>query len=117
MWFGLPLAIWPLAFGLQLCIGARLKNPGFVLTVVGGAMNWLVILMNGSHMPVVGMPASDAHGEWVPASGVHNLLFLADRWSWPSGSSPGDVVLLTGAVICLLWPIARGRLSESGGER
>ncbi|HVA92290.1 MAG TPA: DUF5317 family protein, partial [Chloroflexota bacterium] len=106
-------------------LGHRRALPGLELVALGMAMNLLVVLANGGHMPVApalatgGPPQLHELGTWgqyALAGPGTRLNWLADTIQlpgplgaiFPGAYSPGDLVAIVGiAVACFLVPKGR----------
>lgn len=74
---------------VQLVPNLRGTVKWFILSSVGLALNFSVMLANGGFMPTVGRHITS--GIYCPLEGA-NLVYLGD-WIW-RGISPGDILLI-----------------------
>jgi len=89
---------WVAALRFSIQDTRALKDPWSqrlaVISIVGIALNFVVTMMNGGYMPVVGDMASGI-SVWTTATDAHHLLFLADQGDW-WGFSIGDGFIFGG---------------------
>jgi len=71
---------------------------GYLISLVGVTLNWLVISVNGGQMPVVGYRWQIPGGvAWRGAQVGDRLLWLADRFPYHNSVfSVGDVIIFLG---------------------
>ena len=83
---------------------------------MGWMSNAIVILANGGVMPVIGYTGSFT-SVWVQANSSHVLLWLCDWIPTPIGqASIGDMLLLAGLILWLLFLPPRFVLARLRGE-